>query len=124
MPTPGEIAHYQLRIVIDQLRAGKSEDDARAVSSVFGVEEEQFKSFLPRARASLNITAARLPEITDPDAWRAECKSFAQLTQRLPRFLIGGLVPEKALTAVCSPPFNGKTWFSLTMGQAISRGNG
>jgi len=116
------VALYQLKILVDLLNLGKSDSDARAVLAKFGVDEEQFSVLLPRARANQRVTAARLPEITDPDEWRKECKSFGQLTRNLPRFLIGGLVPEKALTAVCSPPFNGKTWLSLAMGQAISTG--
>jgi AAA domain len=63
-----------------------------------------------------------LPEVTDPDLWRNECKSFGQLMKELPKFLIAGLVPAKALTAVCAPSYNCKTWFALAMAHAISTG--
>jgi hypothetical protein len=122
LPSPGEVTQYQLRLLVDQLRQRKPEPEAREMLAQFGVDEDKFNVLLPRAKTSVNLTAARLPVVEDPDEWRKECKSFGELTNKVPRFLIGGLVPEKALTAVCSPPFNGKTWLSLAMGQAISTG--
>ncbi len=61
-------------------------------------------------------------EEIDPDTWREGCKSFGQLSTALPRFLLSGLVPAKALTALCAPSYNCKTWFALAQALAISTG--
>lgn len=58
----------------------------------------------------------------DGSDWREDCFSYGQLPTELPRFLIGGLIPEKALTAIPAPSYNCKTWFSLACAKAISTG--
>jgi hypothetical protein len=58
----------------------------------------------------------------DPDSWREGCKPFGQLSSDLPRFLVSGLVPAKAITALCAPSYNCKTWFALAQALAISTG--
>jgi hypothetical protein len=58
----------------------------------------------------------------DPDSWREGCKTFGQLSTELPRFLLSGLVPEKAFTAICAASYNCKTWLALMMALAISTG--
>jgi hypothetical protein len=60
----------------------------------------------------------------DPDSWREGCKSFGQLTTELPKFLIGGLIPEGSLTAISAHSFNGKTWFAMQLAKAVSEGQG
>jgi hypothetical protein len=66
--------------------------------------------------------AKRANKITDGSDWRTGFKSFEQLTTELPRFVIEGLLPEKALTAICAPSYNCKTWLSLALGYATSTG--
>ena len=44
--------------------------------------------------------------VVDPGNWRAECKSFGQLSYELPRFLLSGLVPAKDFTDLCAPSYN------------------
>jgi AAA domain len=66
--------------------------------------------------------AAQNNKVTDGSDWRGGMKSFGQLTTELPRFLLEGLVPEKALTAICAPSYNCKTWLALQFGFAISTG--
>src|SRR5271166_4785137 len=67
----------------------------------------------------------RLLDEADGDAskgWEEQCKSFGQLSSKLPRFLISGLIPEKALTAIPAPSYNCKTWFAMQFGLALSTG--
>jgi hypothetical protein len=68
------------------------------------------------------LEGMKVKQEIDPDSWRDGCKSFAQLSTELPRFLLSGLVPAKALTALCAPSYNGKTWFALAQALAISTG--
>src|ERR1035437_2349828 len=54
--------------------------------------------------------------------WREGCRSFGQLSSVPPRFLLSGLIPENALTAVPAPSYHCKTWWALMMGHAVSEG--
>ena len=54
--------------------------------------------------------------------WREGCRSFGQLSSVPPRFLLSGLIPENALTAVPAPSYHCKTWWALQMGHAVSEG--
>jgi hypothetical protein len=58
----------------------------------------------------------------DPDSWREGFYSFGQLPKTPPRFVLGGLIPEKAFTAICAASYNCKTWLALMMALAISTG--
>jgi len=73
-------------------------------------------------KASDAVSSKPKQEELDPDSWREGCKSFGQLSSELPRFLLSGLVPAKALTALCAPSYNCKTWFALAQALAISTG--
>jgi hypothetical protein len=66
--------------------------------------------------------AAQNNKVTDGSDWRAGFKSFIELTTKLPRFLMEGLVPEKALTAISAGSYNCKTRLALMLGLAISTG--
>ncbi|MFZ1006103.1 MAG: hypothetical protein WAN65_04670 [Candidatus Sulfotelmatobacter sp.] len=65
----------------------------------------------------------------DGSGWRDGFQSFEQLSKKPPKFLIGGyrglpggLIPEKALTAIPAPSYNCKTWFALAVGRSIATG--
>lgn|GEM_PF-3384215 len=60
----------------------------------------------------------------DPETWREGFYSFNQLPNTPARFLLDGLIPEKAFTAICAPSYNCKTWLALMMALAISTGHG
>src|SRR5436309_1832174 len=106
VPQP-DVAQAQLRLLVTLLREGKSADEARRIFEELPFSDDRFPDILKRAELLKATTTAKLSKVEDPTDWRKECRSFGQLTKELPRFLIGGLVPAKALTAVCSPPFNG-----------------
>lgn len=80
--------------------------------------EDYRKRTIEKALEGLKPKAQEL----DPDSWRAGCKSKGQLTTELPRFLLGGLIPEKALTFITAPSYHCKTWFALQCAHAISVG--
>lgn len=56
------------------------------------------------------------------ESWRDGCKSFGQLSSEQPKYLLDKLVPEKALTLIPAASYNCKTWFTVAMCDAISRG--
>jgi len=69
------------------------------------------------------LSEAKLcPDVKDGSDWREFVRSKKQLTTELPKFLISGLIPEKALTFLVAPSYNCKTWFALACGKAISTG--
>jgi hypothetical protein len=80
---------------------GQEEGKTRAALRALGIE-----------RLVLNVS--------DGSDWREHVKSKAQLTNEQPKFLVEGLIPEKALTFVVAPSYNCKTWFCLQAAQAIS----
>lgn len=62
------------------------------------------------------------PREADAESWRDQCKSFGQLSAEQPKYLLEKLVPEKALTLIPAASYNCKTWFTVAMCDAISRG--
>lgn len=64
----------------------------------------------------------RILGVTDGSDWREFVQTFGQLSSELPRFLVDGLIPEKAFTMVVASAFNGKTFFALQCALAIARG--
>ena len=66
--------------------------------------------------------AKRSGKTSDGSDWRAGFKSFGELTTKLPRFFMDGLVPEKALTAISAGSYNCKTRLALMLGLGISTG--
>lgn len=52
----------------------------------------------------------------------ADCLTFGQMSSKPPRYLIDGLFPEKALTALSAPSYNCKSWLALQAGHALSTG--
>ncbi|MGD0510874.1 MAG: AAA family ATPase [Candidatus Micrarchaeaceae archaeon] len=54
--------------------------------------------------------------------WREKCKSFGQLSTKLPSFLADGLIPEKCLTAISGHSFNSKSWVAMQTAWSISKG--
>jgi hypothetical protein len=55
-------------------------------------------------------------------SWRDGFKSFGQMSAEQPKFLLGQLVPEKALTMIPAASYNCKTWFAMGASWAISQG--
>lgn len=62
--------------------------------------------------------------VTDGSDWREHCLLAEQLSTVPPKFLLGGLVPEKALTLIVASAYHGKTWFALQSCLAMARGVG
>jgi hypothetical protein len=54
--------------------------------------------------------------------WRESCKSFDQLSTKLPSFLVDGLVPKKCLTAITGHSFNSKSWLAMQLAWSLSQG--
>ncbi|MFL6302848.1 MAG: AAA family ATPase, partial [Candidatus Sulfotelmatobacter sp.] len=72
--------------------------------------------------ASLAEKAYDAEAKADYSDWASKCKTFGQLSDKPPRWLIHNLFPEKALTLIPAPSYNGKTWFSLQSGLSLSTG--
>ena len=60
--------------------------------------------------------------VTDGTDWRDHCVSFSGLSTKPPQFLLGGLIPSKALTLLVASAYHGKTWLALQASLAIARG--
>jgi hypothetical protein len=90
------------------------------------LRNDELDNAVTNAREILEKQRARTKAdyLNDGSDWREGCKSFGQLMTKMPTYLIGGLVPEKALTLITAPSFNWKTWIALMLGKAISQGNG
>lgn len=86
------------------------------------MREEHLEKAIEYGRENLAKQLKPKTQELDPDSWREGCKSKGQLTTELPRFLLGGLIPEKALTFITAPSYNCKTWFALQCAHAISVG--
>jgi hypothetical protein len=56
--------------------------------------------------------------------WREGCRSKNQLSDKPPEYLLGLLIPRRALTFVSAPAFNGKSWMTIEIANAISKGEG
>ena len=85
------------------------------------VEDEVKRVLRDLARDAQRGKITPIAEI-DPDSWREGFYSFGQLPKTPPRFVLGGLIPEKAFTAICAASYNCKTCLALMMALAISTG--
>jgi hypothetical protein len=72
---------------------------------------------------ALNPNPKKLSGYTgDGSDWREGCKSKSQLSNTLPKFLLGGLIPEKCLTFITGPSYHCKTWLAVQSGNAVITG--
>jgi hypothetical protein len=91
--------------------------------AAFDVDEDKFNILLPKARRSLKVTAARLPEVTDPDEWPKLFHTYDELADtKAMSWVIRQIAQEQEITIVGGLAKHGKTWFLLSVVKALLSG--